>query len=433
MAEIVLNVEVRERAGTGGARAVRREGKVPGVLYGGKQAPVAIAVKQSEFRKALYTGKLLGHLVTLKYGEETQPVIAKDVQFHPVTDEPTHFDLYRVDAHQQIRIAVPVHFRNQEASPGIKRGGTLNINLHELELMAPPTRSPKNWWSTSPASTSATPIRAADVELPAGVELELHVRDATVASIATSSAMQSEEAETAEAARRRSRSRRRTYAGLASRAAMLILAGLGNPEPKYAKNRHNVGFAACQVIMPALGLRPRARALLRPGQRGPDPDARRAGEGADPAPADLLQRQRPGRGRGDAVLQGRARRRGGVLRRDRPGPRALPDEDRRRGGGQQRRPLDRRPHRPGLPPRPAWARAIRATRIWCMGHVPADFSKAELAWVRPLLEACADALPLLAAGEDERYQAEVLRLAPAPKLDPRAGRRGARRRFGTGH
>ena len=59
-----------------------------------------------EFRKALYTGKLLGHLVTLKYGKETQPVIAKDVQFHPVTDEPTHFDLYRVDAHQLIRIAV---------------------------------------------------------------------------------------------------------------------------------------------------------------------------------------------------------------------------------------------------------------------------------------------------------------------------------------
>src|SRR5580704_10313181 len=107
MAEIVLNVEVHDRPGSGGARAVRREGKVPGVLY---------------------TGKLLGHLVTLKYGDESQPVIAKDVQFHPVTDEPTHFDLYRVDAHQLIRIAVPVHFRNSELSPGIKRGGTLNIN-----------------------------------------------------------------------------------------------------------------------------------------------------------------------------------------------------------------------------------------------------------------------------------------------------------------
>ena len=116
MAEIVLNVEVRERTGTGGARETRRAGKVPGVLYGGDRGPVPIAVGVPAFKKALYTGKLLGHLVTLKYGKETQPVIAKDVQFHPVTDEPMHFDLYRVDEHQQIRISVPVHFRGQDVS-----------------------------------------------------------------------------------------------------------------------------------------------------------------------------------------------------------------------------------------------------------------------------------------------------------------------------
>src|ERR1700677_4008497 len=142
MAEIVLNVEVREHQGTGAARAVRREGKVPGVLYGGAQAPVAIAVRSNEFRKALYTGKLLGHLVTLKYGDESQPVIAKDVQFHPVTDNPVHFDLFRVDAHQTIRIEVPVHFRNHEDSPGLKRGGTLNVDLHAVEVMAPATAIP---------------------------------------------------------------------------------------------------------------------------------------------------------------------------------------------------------------------------------------------------------------------------------------------------
>src|SRR3954469_23773246 len=127
MAEIILNVEVREQTGTGGARATRRSGMVPGILYGGEQAPVAIAVKSNEFRKALYTGKLLGHLVTLKYGKETQPVIAKAIDMHPVTDEPMHFDLYRVDAHQKIKIEVPVHFAHQEESPGLKRGGTLNV------------------------------------------------------------------------------------------------------------------------------------------------------------------------------------------------------------------------------------------------------------------------------------------------------------------
>ena len=198
MADIVLNVEVRERAGSGASRAVRREGKVPGVLYGGKDAPVAIAVKQGEFRKALYTGKLLGHLVTLRYGKESQPVIAKDVQFHPVTDEPTHFDLYRVGAHQQIRIAVAVHFRNHEASPGIKRGGTLNVNLHELELMVPADKIPEELVVDLTGLDIGDTIRAADIPLPAGAELELHVREATVASIATSSAMQSEDAETTE-------------------------------------------------------------------------------------------------------------------------------------------------------------------------------------------------------------------------------------------
>ena len=197
MAEIVLNVEVRERAGTGGARAARRDGKVPGILYGGQQGPVAIAVRGPEFRKALYTGKLLGHLVTLKYGKETQPVIAKDVQFHPVTDEPMHFDLYRVEAHQLIRIAVPVRFQNHDESPGIKRGGALNINLHALEVMAPADQIPEAFVIDLTGLEIGDAIRAADIALPADVELVAQLADATVASIATSSALQAEEAEEA--------------------------------------------------------------------------------------------------------------------------------------------------------------------------------------------------------------------------------------------
>ena len=197
MAEIVLNVEVRERAGSGGARAARRDGKVPGILYGGNQGPVSIAVRNADFRKALYTGKLLGHLVTLKYGKETQPVIAKDVQFHPVTDEPVHFDLYRVEAHQQIRIAVPVRFQNHEESPGIKRGGALNINLHALEVMAPADQIPEAFVIDLTGLDIGDAIRAAEIALPANVELVAQLADATVASIATSSALQAEEAEEA--------------------------------------------------------------------------------------------------------------------------------------------------------------------------------------------------------------------------------------------
>ncbi|MEO8926995.1 MAG: 50S ribosomal protein L25/general stress protein Ctc, partial [Caulobacteraceae bacterium] len=199
MADIVLNVQVRERAGTGGARQTRGAGLVPGILYGGDKAPVSIAVPTGEFRKALHTGKLLGHLVTLKYGKEVQPVIAKDVQFHPVTDAPMHFDLFRVDAHQTIRISVPVHFRNHEASPGLKRGGALNVNLHELELMAPANAIPEDVVIDLTGLEIGDAVRAGDIALPAGVEVTAHHRDATVASIATSSAMQADDEEAAEA------------------------------------------------------------------------------------------------------------------------------------------------------------------------------------------------------------------------------------------
>ncbi|MDP3658409.1 50S ribosomal protein L25/general stress protein Ctc [Phenylobacterium sp.] len=190
---MVLNVEVRERTGTGGARDARREGKVPGVLYGGTQAPVAIAVRANEFRKALYTGKLLGHLVTLKHGSETQPVIAKAIQVHPVTDEPIHFDLYRVDAHQQIKISVPVHFTNHEASPGIKRGGTLNIVAHEIELLCPADQIPEELSYDLEGLDIGDAIRVSAFALPAGVVATAD-QEFVVAIIAGSSAQASEEA-----------------------------------------------------------------------------------------------------------------------------------------------------------------------------------------------------------------------------------------------
>jgi large subunit ribosomal protein L25 len=194
MAEIVLNVEVRENTGTGSAREVRRAGKVPGVLYGGTLQPVAIAVRSNDFRKALRSGKLLGHKIMLKYGDETQPVIAKDIQFHPVTDEAVHFDLYRVDEHQLIRISVAVHFQNHEASPGLKRGGTLNVAVHEVELMVPADQIPDELVADLTGLDIGDAVRSTDLPLPKGAQLSAHDRDVVVASIATSSAMQSVEA-----------------------------------------------------------------------------------------------------------------------------------------------------------------------------------------------------------------------------------------------
>jgi large subunit ribosomal protein L25 len=193
MADIVLNVEVRDQVGTGAARAVRASGKLPGVLYGGERGPVSIAVPHNEFRKALYTGKLLGHLVTLKYGDETQQVIAKDVQFHPVTDVPVHFDLYRVDEHQAIKIAVPVHFKNQDASPGIKRGGALNIAFHEVEILVEADHIPEEIVVDLEGLDIGASIHASDLTLPKGVKLA--TPEATViATLVGTAAQASEEA-----------------------------------------------------------------------------------------------------------------------------------------------------------------------------------------------------------------------------------------------
>jgi large subunit ribosomal protein L25 len=200
MADIVLNVEVRDTVGTGAARAARRDGKVPGVLYGGPRGPVAIAVRSNEFRKALYSGKLLGHLVTLRHGSENQPVIAKDVQFHPVTDEPVHFDLYRVDEHQLITIAVPVHFKNEEASPGMKAGGALNINLHEVHIEVPADSIPEELVIDLTGLEMGSVINASDLKLPKGAKVTKHDAELTVASIGISSAAKAEAADEAAAA-----------------------------------------------------------------------------------------------------------------------------------------------------------------------------------------------------------------------------------------
>ncbi len=195
MAEIILNVEIRDRAGTGGSRETRRQGKVPGVLYGGTQAPVNIAVKVNEFRKALYTGKLLGHLVTLQHGDQKQSVIAKAVQFHPVTDVPLHFDLYRVSEHQLIKIEVPVHFKNHETSVGLKKGGTLEVIRHTVELACPADQIPEELVIDLADHDIGDVIRISEIKLPEGVRPSTD-RDFVIANVKASAAAQSGEGDT---------------------------------------------------------------------------------------------------------------------------------------------------------------------------------------------------------------------------------------------
>jgi large subunit ribosomal protein L25 len=200
MADIILNVEVRERAGTGGAREVRRAGRVPGVLYGHGKDPVNISVVAKDFKKSLHTGKLLGHLVTLKYGEETQPVIAKAVQFHPVTDEAIHFDLFRVGEHDLIKIEVPVHFKNHDTSPGLKAGGSLEVVRHTVELACPADQIPEELVIDLAIHNIGDTIRMSEIKLPSGVRASVE-RDFVIATLKASASAVSDaaEGETAEA------------------------------------------------------------------------------------------------------------------------------------------------------------------------------------------------------------------------------------------
>ncbi|MDP1914236.1 50S ribosomal protein L25/general stress protein Ctc [Brevundimonas sp.] len=188
MAEIILNVDVRDGVGTGGARAARRAGMVPGVLYGGDKAPVAIAVNERDFRKSLYTGKLLGHLVTLKYGDESQPVIARDVQFDPVSDRPLHFDLMRVSEKQTIKIEVNVHFINQDQCEAFRQGGSLEIVRHSVEVKVRADHIPEDLIVDLAGHKMGDTIRWTDLKGTEGVEPTITDRDFVIASIKTSSA-----------------------------------------------------------------------------------------------------------------------------------------------------------------------------------------------------------------------------------------------------
>lgn len=189
MSDIVVSVEVRERTGTGGAREARRAGRVPGVLYGGPRGAVSISVKRNELVKAIGTGKLIANMVDIEHKGERQPVIARDIQFHPVTDEPIHIDFYRVEENSIITLNVPVHFINDEAAPGIKRGGVLNIVRHDIEVRCKAGNIPTEITVDLTGYDIGDSIHISSVTLPQGVKPVITNRDFTIATLQGSRAV----------------------------------------------------------------------------------------------------------------------------------------------------------------------------------------------------------------------------------------------------
>ena len=192
-----MPAETRERAGKGPARAVRRAGRVPGVVYGAKKEPLMISLDPRDLVRGLRTGSFMATIYDLQVGGRKERVLPRDVQFHPVTDAPLHVDFLRVSASSKVTVDVPVEFLNEEESPGLKRGGLLNVVRHGIELNCQADSIPQSIQVDLTGLDIGDSIHISMVTLPEGVEPTITDRDFTVATIAAPTVVREEEAEAA--------------------------------------------------------------------------------------------------------------------------------------------------------------------------------------------------------------------------------------------
>jgi len=195
--QLTLPAEARERAGKGASRALRREGRVPAVVYGEKKEPLSVHVEEKLLTKMLHTGHFMNSIVMIDVGGKATRTLPKAVDFHPVSSRPIHVDFLRVGEHSKVTVAVPVRFDNEEASPGLKRGGVLNVVQHELELVCDAAHIPEEIHIPLDGLEIGDSIHISDVKLPEGTKAAIDDRDFTVATIVAPSAMKAEEEEAA--------------------------------------------------------------------------------------------------------------------------------------------------------------------------------------------------------------------------------------------
>ena len=193
--QLTLSAEARDRAGKGASRHLRREGRVPAVIYGANEEPTSIHIEEKGLVKVLRTGHFMNSTVVIDIGGATTLTLPKDVQFHPVTDRPLHVDFLRIGEHSMVAVNVPVRFINEEQSPGIKRGGVLNIVRHELELMVDASNIPDDIGVDLTGFDIGDSIHISAVKLPEGAKSVIDDRDYTVATIAAPSVSRKDAAE----------------------------------------------------------------------------------------------------------------------------------------------------------------------------------------------------------------------------------------------
>lgn len=187
--------DLRERSGTGGSRAVRREGWVPAILYGDDQAPANIKLRFNEVVAQVNKGQLIGTLSKISVDGKEQFVIGRDIQVDPIKDQPIHLDLMRVSRKTRTNVEVPVHFINEDKCKGLTAGGVLNVVRHAVEVIAPAMDIPENFEIDLEGLEIGDVIHVSKIKLPDDVELTVTDRDYTVATIAAPTVMKATEEE----------------------------------------------------------------------------------------------------------------------------------------------------------------------------------------------------------------------------------------------
>ena len=178
-----ISAEQRERVGKGSARAARRAGLVPAVIYGDKKEPLGINMSSREITKIVHQPGIFGRLLDIEVGGKKSTVLARDIQFHPVSDNILHMDFLRVSGSAMVAVGVPVEFINEDLCPALKIGGVLNVVRHEIELNCPATAIPEKIIIDLDDLKIGDSIHISAIELPEGVEPTITDRDFTVATL----------------------------------------------------------------------------------------------------------------------------------------------------------------------------------------------------------------------------------------------------------
>ena len=183
--DTTIGAEQRERVGKGSARAVRRAGRVPAVIYGDKKDPIEISIESREITKIVHQPGIFGRLLDIKVNGGDHTVLTRDIQFHPVTDNILHLDFLRVSGSAKVAVAVAVEFINEEECPGIKIGGVLNVVRYEVELLCPATTIPEKIIVDLEGLKIGDSVHISTIKLPDGVTPTITDRDFTIATIAS--------------------------------------------------------------------------------------------------------------------------------------------------------------------------------------------------------------------------------------------------------